>query len=317
MIKYSVIVPVFNSFSSLKVILDWFSVEYRQRNGDIELIVIDDGSTEKPEYNIEYPGVYLFRKGNGGVSSARNLGLKESVGEYVLFLDSDDMYAKGIFNKLDGRLSNEIDATFFSFQKELATGLKIIEHEDRLVSGKDGLESFLTKKCKIHICSVVIRKSCLADSQIIFNEEVHFSEDVLFLVTLLMSIANCQFSSAVLYTYNMRNDSAMASPVSGRNLTHLIAYRSIYTLINDRNYTGVNFFLATCYVNLLKNLMTNKAAEEKTIDEILVNASYLFRPIGMRFNLYTFAIFLARGYILLDKIFKYRISHKLFKSKVK
>lgn len=313
MIKYSVIVPVFNSFSSLKVILDWFYFEYSQRNGDIELIVVDDGSIEKPAYSIKHPGIHFFRKDNGGVSSARNLGLKESGGEYVLFLDSDDMYAKGIFNKLDEELVKKADVVFFSFQKESSTGLKIIKNDARLISAKEGLESFLTKKCKIHICSLAVKRVCLMKNHISFDEDIHFSEDVLFIVTLLMNITQCQFIDDVLYTYNMRNDSAMASPVSYRNLTHLMAFRNIHELSNDERNIDVNFFLATCYVNLLKNLLTNKAFENRVIDEILSNSTCLFRPIGLRFNLYGFVVLVSRAYILLDKVLNQRISHIIFK----
>jgi glycosyltransferase involved in cell wall biosynthesis len=316
-IKYSVVVPVFNSFSSLRVILDWFSLEYNERNGDIELIIVDDGSTERPVYSIEHAGVRFFRKNNGGVSSARNLGIKESVGEYVLFLDSDDMFAKGIFNTLDGDVVNNVDVVFFSFQKESMTGLNVVRNKAGLVTSKEGLESFLTKKCKIHICSLAVRRDCLKNNHLSFTEGIHFSEDVLFLVTLLVSANKCQFITDVLYTYNMRNDSAMASPVSHRNLTHLMAFERMHALANGENNINLNFFLATCYANLLKNLLTSKAFEYRIIDEILSGSACLFRPIGLRPNFYGVVILISRGYILLDKSLNQRISHKIFKRRVR
>jgi glycosyltransferase involved in cell wall biosynthesis len=177
MIKYSVIVPVFNSFSSLKAILDWFSLEYSQRDGDIELIVVDDGSTDKLQYNIAQPGVRFFIKKNGGVSSARNLGLEESRGRYVSFLDSDDTYMKGFFQQLDYLLLDNITVLLFSSVIATDSYEKPIKNNNLTAPGSSVVKLFYKKEIHAHICSLVISKAFLSKIRIKFDESIGYSED--------------------------------------------------------------------------------------------------------------------------------------------
>ena len=92
----SVIIPTYNRGYCLSESIDSvLNQEYRQ----IELIVVDDGSTdETPELMAKYPDlIYLRLEENSGVSHARNLGIERAQGELICFLDSDDLWEK---NKL-------------------------------------------------------------------------------------------------------------------------------------------------------------------------------------------------------------------------
>ena len=106
MIKYSVIIPLYNKGWRIKRAID--SV-LRQGNNDLEIIVVDDGSTDdSADYVKAYHDEcirYIYKK-NGGVSSARNRGLLESKGYWLLFLDADDEMlegALGIYEKMANR----------------------------------------------------------------------------------------------------------------------------------------------------------------------------------------------------------------------
>ena len=94
--KYSVIIPVYNAERTLRRCLDSL---VDQSFDDYELLLINDGSTDGSdaicrEYANAHPRVRYFAKENGGVSSARNLGLEQATGEYILFVDSDDYVAE-------------------------------------------------------------------------------------------------------------------------------------------------------------------------------------------------------------------------------
>lgn len=85
----SVIIPYFNQAHFLRSAIE--SV-LQQTYRHFELVVVDDGSTDKPsEVAASYPGIKLIRQSNQGVSAARNTGFRESVGEFVVFLDADDL----------------------------------------------------------------------------------------------------------------------------------------------------------------------------------------------------------------------------------
>jgi glycosyltransferase involved in cell wall biosynthesis len=90
--KVSVIIPTYNAANWLKQSID--SV-LRQIFTDYELIIIDDGSTDDTSSivkSFDDKRIRYFHKANGGVASARNMGLDKATGEYIAFLDSDDLW---------------------------------------------------------------------------------------------------------------------------------------------------------------------------------------------------------------------------------
>lgn len=95
MIKLSVIIPVYNVKEYLDQCME--SVLQQECACDLEVILIDDGSTDGSElicdkYSFKDSRVKVIHKENGGLSSARNLGIDESSGDYIAFLDSDDFW---------------------------------------------------------------------------------------------------------------------------------------------------------------------------------------------------------------------------------
>ena len=88
----SIIVPLYNAEQDLPRCIDSILA---QSYTDFELLLIDDGSPDNcgaicDEYATRDSRVRVFHKKNGGVSSARNLGLENACGEYIAFIDSDD-----------------------------------------------------------------------------------------------------------------------------------------------------------------------------------------------------------------------------------
>ncbi len=105
MAKISVIIPAYNSEQFIAETLDSL---LKQTLKDIEVIIVNDGSTDGTldiikEYEEKYDIFTCYTKENGGVSKARNYGLERATGEYVVFLDADDYYTKesleGFYNK--------------------------------------------------------------------------------------------------------------------------------------------------------------------------------------------------------------------------
>ena len=113
---FSVIVPVYNAESTLKHCIDSIlGQDYR----DFELLLINDGSKDGSpaicdKYVAKDNRVKIFHKPNGGVSSARNLGLKKAQGEWVTFIDADDYATDGFFY---GVAEHDEDILFKGYQK--------------------------------------------------------------------------------------------------------------------------------------------------------------------------------------------------------
>ena len=100
MIKLSIIIPTYNCAKYTDELLSCLD---KQITEDVEVIVIDDGSKEP--YTTEYKWVNLINKENGGPATARNTGLDNAHGEYIAFIDGDDLvadnYISSIISKID------------------------------------------------------------------------------------------------------------------------------------------------------------------------------------------------------------------------
>ena len=92
--KLSVIIPVYNAEKTLKKCIE--SV-LKQKDEDLEIVLINDGSTDKSlsvlqKIAEQHDNMQIIDKENGGVSSARNIGLQVAKGEYIYFFDGDDFF---------------------------------------------------------------------------------------------------------------------------------------------------------------------------------------------------------------------------------
>ena len=115
--EISIIIPVYNAEKYLgRCIESVLSQTYR----DFELILVDDGSSDSSgqicdAYANKDARIHVIHKENGGVSSARNRGIKEALGEYIMFIDSDDSIVEHCFSFLFEERTSMPDLTIFSF----------------------------------------------------------------------------------------------------------------------------------------------------------------------------------------------------------
>lgn len=135
--KFSVIVPVYNSEKYLKKCLDSIM---GQTYKDFEVIVVNDGSTDNSSNIIKKYNVKLINQDNSGVSVARNNGIKNSKGEYFIFVDSDDYIEKDLLKKINESLDNNPDIVRYQ-TKEIYNNESHEYHEQEFI-GKNGEEAF-------------------------------------------------------------------------------------------------------------------------------------------------------------------------------
>lgn len=100
--KISIIVPVYNVENFISTCIESI---LNQDYFNIELILVNDGSTDASGEICDYYSkkdkrVKVYHKENGGQSSARNLGIKMSTGDYIAFLDSDDFWIENKLNSM-------------------------------------------------------------------------------------------------------------------------------------------------------------------------------------------------------------------------
>lgn len=147
----SIIVPIYNVEEYLKRCIDSL---VNQTYKDIEIILVNDGSTDSSlnickEYANQHKIIKLIDKMNGGLSSARNAGLKHCQGEYIAFVDSDDWVEPNYIEVLlDVLEKHNVDIAQCSYVKEVGqvNSSKIInQYNEEILTGKDAIKKLYIK----------------------------------------------------------------------------------------------------------------------------------------------------------------------------
>ena len=122
--KFSIVVAAYNVAEYLEECVDSLANQ-NFLNSEYEVVIVDDGSTDGKtsklcdELSSKYEVVITIHQENGGLSSARNTGIKESKGDYLLFVDGDDFWSNTEFlNTLSKNIENyRSDVIVFSYNK--------------------------------------------------------------------------------------------------------------------------------------------------------------------------------------------------------
>ena len=281
--KISVIVPVYNTEKYLRRCVDSILA---QTFTDFELLLIDDGSSDSSgaicdEYAQKDPRVRVFHKENGGVSSARNLGLDNARGEWITFVDSDDwieIHSLSILGE-----NNDVDLIIASmkFEQSGTCGnfpkIGKLEHEE--------LDHYLSINMDhFSICSPwskFFRNNIIKENEIRFNNNLCFGEDSLFVKTYLLNVASIRCIDTLCYHYQDVGDDIYIK--YSKSFEPIYHYYSELTRIYDRfekdkkytisrhNIIGVVYNIAyiCLYRNgikdnkLIKSFLTDKCVYEE------------------------------------------------------
>lgn len=143
--KFSIIIPVYNVEKYIKRCLD--SVK-NQTYKDYEVIVVNDGCTDKSIEIAKKYDVTIIDSAHEGVSEARNIGVKKAHGKYLLFLDSDDYWEKDLLKELDKSTENNPDVIRFQIQT-VNDNKEIVKYDEEAFENLTGKKAF-EKIVKFH-----------------------------------------------------------------------------------------------------------------------------------------------------------------------
>lgn len=204
MAKLSMIMPAYNAEKTCAAAIE--SV-VNQHNIDIELVIIDDGSKDKTleilrDYENRYSNIKVISVENGGVSNARNIGLDNATGDYIGFIDSDDLLSDdfSIF-AAPAIENNKTDVIIFGYSR-IDNSQRVggwIPSDDKdlksiarnLVVGSEGLNSS---------CNKIFKKDIVTSK---FNLKKQMGEDLEFACSCIKNAKSIKIIEKELYKYNV------------------------------------------------------------------------------------------------------------------
>lgn len=227
----SIILPVYNSE---KYITECVDSILDQNYSNFEILLINDGSTDMSgdiceSYANKDARIKVIHKENGGVSSARNLGIENSTGEWISFVDSDDILCKGYLKELFKATNQDVDVIIQGFQKISKISKNLYDCGVGTVTSKELIKLF--EKHKIidygFPFAKLYRRSIILENNILFNTKATIAEDLMFLLEYLVFARKIVFQSVHNYGYITREQSLI-------NTFHLpIVYFNQYILIKE------------------------------------------------------------------------------------
>lgn len=207
--KYSFIVPVYNNIPYLSA-----CVESVRAAGavDYEILLIDDGSTDGSGALCDalaerYSEVRVIHQANGGVSAARNRGIREAGGAYILFVDADDLllpFDETVWQCLD---AGEADMLIFGMTFCYYRAGRMVKREDLVIREKrvytpkelpEAFSGLFRSNYFSSSCNKFIRRTCLADNGVLFDIRLTNYEDLAFS---LLAMSKCEKIAVVPEAY--------------------------------------------------------------------------------------------------------------------
>ena len=220
-ILLSIIIPIYNIEKYVMRCLE--SVKEQTLGIDqVEILAIDDGSTDKSgqicdSYTEDWRNFSVIHKVNGGLSAARNTGIRTATGRFLLFLDGDDFLCKGAINQILGELikfpeTDVLIGRYVNYDLSTQVYEECGYHLDKVAietkQGNELLYALLNGRTyEWYAWLNIVRKTYLTDHQFYFKEGVMF-EDAIWTPDILFSARQVRYMEKPFYIYlRNRNDS--------------------------------------------------------------------------------------------------------------
>jgi len=283
----SIIIPVYNLEDYLE---DCFNSILAQNYSNYEVIIVNDGSNDSSEdickrFTAIDSRFKYFRQAKAGVSTARNNGIHQSRGEYIVFMDADDTIAANHLTNLLNYSENDIVFTGFTIvelnkrlqrniQLSLNGTFELNEHIILQIS-KAGLFGSTWNK--------LFKKEIISRYNIYFNPDISFREDLIFTFDYIRHCRKIGISSACTYYYQLREKSLIHSRIQFDSYKCMI--NELTKRISELNNTSLkNYYspIITTDINISLISLFLQKKEKKIQIEYLhdIKNNPFYQPIG-------------------------------------
>lgn len=297
----SLIIPCYNVEQTLEKCLN--SV-INQSYGNLEIIIVDDGSTDKTAlicntFQKKDARIILFSQENSGVSKARNKGVKIATGNYICFVDSDDWVESDYCSKLYNLLiNNNADIAIIEAAYEDINGNVVFNKpisDENIFDGKRALSLLLEDTIiQSHPWGKLYKTSLLKN--IIFPEDLRCFEDYSTLFKIFDKAVKVIKSNDQLYHYIQHNDSLSHNLSPETSYYFFLAIMEVYKFWQNKkqeeNQEKIAKNIVRKLLMVLKRILRNTTKDEMQIEKENIRRSfklflkYSIKDIGLDFYIH-------------------------------
>ena len=276
--KISIIIPVYNVENYLKRCIDSI---LNQTITNFEVIAINDGSTDNSlkilkEYALLDKRIKVINKKNEGVSVARNIGINNSKGQYITFVDADDYLEKNALEIMLNIIKKEnvdiVRTTYYriidnnkSYEtKNNYNGLYKLNKKHR----NNIIDSILKQNLKSYLWLLLIKKELIIKNNIYFEKELYVHQDLDYYIKLFKYAKNVYFSDSLTYYYVYNELGSKNIKNIKRNIISNINLSKKLLNILDKSKKGLIYLLS---INLTFNYFNRLYNEDKILFNNIYN----------------------------------------------
>lgn len=208
--EISIIIPIYNAEKTMKNTVQSILKQSNFDMNSIEIILVNDGSTDNSEkvYQetyAEYDNIKYIHIENQGPSNARNVGLDNATGKYVMFIDSDDTYEDNVFNEIKNKLKDEtLDLLCFNYYEVSSDTRRRTEEIKNSLYKENSfefIEDMIRYKKFNPIWNKVYKRSIIEKFNIRFDKDIKMGEDFRFNIDYCIRASRLEVSNFYLYNY--------------------------------------------------------------------------------------------------------------------
>lgn len=225
--KISIIVPVYNCEKYIGTCIESIQGQTYQ---NLEIILVNDGSKDRSaeickSYAVHDTRIRYIEQENQGVSAARNHGIKEATGTFIMFVDADDTITDDACEKLAGHIAVDVDLILCGFKRMFYKGEVLVSQYNVLpecgdLTDQEKLGKHFGRLYETTLLTSVwakmYRKQALERHTPVFREDLSLGEDALFNLKFLKDCGNIAVENSALYVYNQRAGSGSLTKDDGK-----------------------------------------------------------------------------------------------------
>jgi glycosyltransferase involved in cell wall biosynthesis len=240
----SIIIPVYNCEQYIEECLASLYVQISGFTESVEIIIINDGSTDNTDSILKIFGnenIVIITKERGGVSSARNVGIRIARGKYIAFVDGDDWVSADYISKIVSYITenNEPDIVVFGICRHILKGKSVrlnavsqLPMEWKFIRYPIVMKSVFNKVFKISI---------IKEHGVYFAEHISAAEDLFFVFQVILYASTVFFYNDILYHYRLNYYSVTQNLKLGYIENTLFVTREIEKCLQRNKVSMENF----------------------------------------------------------------------------